>query len=86
MREKCTNIAEFLGEDALLIPGYEGNSPDAPSDFDGLISGYRLISGYHLIGGPLLYLQSDFDRLISGYRHISGCRLIGGPLPYFDGY
>ena len=30
------------------------NSIVAPSDFDHLISGYRLIWGYRLIGGPLL--------------------------------
>ena len=30
------------------------NSIVAPSDFDHLISGYRLIWGYRLSGGPLL--------------------------------
>ena len=47
-------MTAFLREGALFIPGYERSSPDAPSDFDRLISGYRLILGYRLIGGPLL--------------------------------
>ena len=32
----------LIGEVALFIPGYECNSAVAPSDFDRLVSGYRL--------------------------------------------
>ena len=38
------------GEAAIFISGYECNSPAAPSDFDRLISEYRLKQGYRLIG------------------------------------
>ena len=31
----------------------------SPSDFDRLISGYRLIWGYRLNGGPLLYVVAS---------------------------
>ena len=44
-----SNMTALLGGAALFIPSYECNSPIAPSNFD------RLISGYRLIGGPLLY-------------------------------
>ena len=47
-------MTALLGEAALFIPGYECISPVAPSDFDHLISGYRLIWGYRLVGEPLL--------------------------------
>lgn len=40
-------MTALLGEAAIFIPGYECHSPVAPSDFD------RLISGYRLTGGPL---------------------------------
>ena len=48
----------IIGGSRLLHSGYECYSPEAPSDFD------RLVSGYRLIGGPLLYLH-DFDPLPS---------------------
>ena len=37
-----SNTTASLGEAALVIPGYEYYSTVAPSDFDRLISGYRL--------------------------------------------
>ena len=44
-------------------PGYECNSPIAPSVFDRLVEGYRLIIvwGYRTIGGPLLYVVALED-------------------------
>ena len=49
-------MTALLGEAAFFIPGYECNAPVAPSDFDRLISGYRLTSPYsdRLIDGPPL--------------------------------
>ena len=38
----------LMGEATLFSPGYECNSPVAPSVFG------RLISGYRLVGGPPL--------------------------------
>ena len=37
------NVTALLREAALSIPDYECDSPVVPSDFDSLISGYRLI-------------------------------------------
>ena len=45
-------MAALCGEAAVLIPGYDPNSPAVPSNIDRLISGYRLIWGYPLIDGP----------------------------------
>ena len=49
-------VAALLWEAALFNPGYECHSPIAPSDFD------RLISGYRLIGGPFPNVLSDHTR------------------------
>ena len=49
-----SNVTALSGVAALFIPGYERNSPDAPSDFDRLISGYRLIWGYRITQTALL--------------------------------
>ena len=43
-----SNTTALLVEAAFFIPRYERNPPVAPSDYDRLVSGYRLISGYSL--------------------------------------
>ena len=45
------NMTASLGGAALFIPRYECDSPVAPSDFDRLISGYRLTQT-PLLGNP----------------------------------
>ena len=47
-----SNMTALVGEAALLIPGHECSSPAAPSDFDRLISGYRLTPTTALLGDP----------------------------------
>ena len=42
----------LMGGIRLIYAGNECNSTVAPSDFDRLISGYRLIWGYCLSGDP----------------------------------
>ena len=37
-----SNVTALYEEVALFVPGYECTSPVGPSDFDRLISGYRL--------------------------------------------
>ena len=48
-----SNITALWWEYALFDLGYGCSPPAAPSDFDGLISGYRL--GYRVTGIPPLY-------------------------------
>ena len=57
------NMIALLGEAALFLPGYECYSTVAPSDFDRLLSGYRLIGGSRLI-------PNQYDRLVGGSRLI----------------
>ena len=45
-----SDMTALLGEIVLLMPGYERNSPEAPSGFDRRIP----VSGYRLIGLLLL--------------------------------
>ena len=46
----------IMGEAAFFVPGYECNSPVAPSDFNFLMPGYRLkVIETALWGDPLLY-------------------------------
>ena len=58
LRLPQSNVTALLGEAALFIPGYECDSPVAPSDFDRLVSGYRLTQTA-LLWGPLLQLEDD---------------------------
>ena len=49
-------MAALSGKAALFIPGYERYSPDVPSDFDRLRSGYRRVLADRRIGeAPSLY-------------------------------
>ena len=69
----------LLGEAVLLLPGYQCYPPMAPSDFDRLMSGYRLYWGYRLMGIPpyMRIPPCDFDRLILGYRLNRGTAIKG---------
>ena len=63
-----SNRTALSGEAALFIPGLECMHflRSLPSDFDRLISGYRLIQTASLENPPVA--PNDFDRLISVYR------------------
>ena len=55
MQEQDDRLIE--GSRFFFSSGCECTYPVAPSDFDGLVPGYRLIWGYRLIGKPLLCSQ-----------------------------
>ena len=59
-----SSMTDLLEEAASFFPGYECNSPVAPSGCD------RVISGYRLVTGPLPFL---FFRLLYSYILMATC-------------